>query len=282
MGTEGAIPIRILTKNIRYAANPQDAGEKPWSVRKQLLLNELHYNTLYNGEAFICLQEVLHTQLLDIMNGLGPDWSYIGVGREDGKQAGEYSPIVYRKGVWQVQNWRTVWLNENGAVGKPGWDASIPRIVTVGTFQHIQSKKTLLALCTHFDHVGTVARKESAKIILNILATSTQAAAGAPKIASFVAGDLNSEAKEPGYQILNSDSSSLRDGRELAKWKYGNNYTYTAFDDKDMELIDFVFLGPRKESPWTVEGYSVLSSKFEDGVYNSDHRPVILDTVLNL
>jgi hypothetical protein len=114
-----------------------------------------------NPEAIICLQEVLHSQLEDIMSSLndysntafgalyhqrqqlrpagvsdqGPDaivtnsskddgeemddaevgmveWSYIGVGRDDGKQGGEYSPIIYRPHIWKLEHFETVWLTD--------------------------------------------------------------------------------------------------------------------------------------------------------------------------
>ena len=44
--------------------------------------------------------------------------TYIGVGRDDGKKAGEYSPILYRSAVWKVEAWKTVWLSETP--DKPG------------------------------------------------------------------------------------------------------------------------------------------------------------------
>ncbi|KAH7349118.1 hypothetical protein BKA66DRAFT_516576 [Pyrenochaeta sp. MPI-SDFR-AT-0127] len=243
MKAHAAIPIRIITHNIRYAANPPTVGEKTWSVRKQLILNELHYNTLHNAESFICLQEVLHQQLLDIMAGLNKEkeeWAYIGVGRDDGKQAGEYSPIIYRKGAWELSKWESVWLNENGAVGKKGWDAGSIRIVTIGHFQHVQSKKKLVGLCTHFDNVGTVSRRESAKIILKVIGNLTSptnsATAEGPPV--FVAGDLNSKPSGEAYQILNASDSSLKDAQGLARWKYGNQYTFTDFNELDYTLAN--------------------------------------------
>jgi hypothetical protein len=47
----------------------------------------------------IVSQEVLHNQLLDIQSLLGPGWAYVGVGRDDGQKAGEYSPIFYNTSV---------------------------------------------------------------------------------------------------------------------------------------------------------------------------------------
>jgi endonuclease/exonuclease/phosphatase family metal-dependent hydrolase len=280
------LPIRILTHNIRYAADPPATGEKPWSTRKQLILNELHYNTLHNPESFICLQEVLNEQITDIMAGLGNEWAYIGVGRDDGKTKGEYSPVIYRKAVWELVTWKTVWLNEDGAVGKKGWDAGSVRIVTIGTFKHIASKKTLVAMSTHFDNAGAVSRRESAKIIEKVTAEITSPGstsnASSTALPFFLAGDLNSETTGEAYMILNNGTSIMQDTKEQAKWLYGDENTFTDFDDVNKSLIDFIFVGPRGKGDWEVEGYSVLPNRFEDGVYASDHRAVVVDGVLEV
>ncbi|EFQ86726.1 hypothetical protein PTT_17936 [Pyrenophora teres f. teres 0-1] len=221
-----SLPIRILTHNIRYAANPPSKGEKPWSTRKQLLLNELHYQTLHNAESFICLQEVLHSQLVDIMCGLSSEWAYIGVGRDDGKTNGEYNPIIYRPTIWHLIKWQTVWLNENGAVGKRGWDAGCARIITIGTFQHRHSKETVIAMSTHLDNAGPVSRRKSAKIIQKVVADVTSDATSTTVLPFFLAGDLNSETTGEAYKILNEGDSVLQDTKEQAKWVYGDqNYS---------------------------------------------------------
>jgi hypothetical protein len=118
MKSQAELSIRIITHNIRYATASPSKGEKPWTERMPSLINELRFNSLYNSESFICLQEVLHSQLVEIMEGLGQEWDYIGVGRDDGREKGEYSPIIFRKTVWGVDKWKTVWLSETP--DKPG------------------------------------------------------------------------------------------------------------------------------------------------------------------
>lgn len=90
------LPVRLLTHNIRYATNSPFKGEEKWDVRKSHLINELSFNTAHCAESFICLQEVLHQQLIDILSSLNSkdkEWAFVGVGRDDGLEAGEYSPI---------------------------------------------------------------------------------------------------------------------------------------------------------------------------------------------
>ena len=96
MKVDNLLPIRLLTHNIRYATQSPFKGEEKWAVRKSRLINELSFNTTHCAESFICLQEVLYQQLLDILAALNSKkkaWAFVGVGRDDGLEAGEYSPI---------------------------------------------------------------------------------------------------------------------------------------------------------------------------------------------
>lgn len=279
------VPIRVITHNIRYATKSPGRGEKPWSERKPLLVNELRYHTRHNPESFICLQEVLNGQLVDILDGLNnststQEWTSIGVGRDDGRQSGEYSPILFRPSVWNLVSFKTFWLSETpDKVGSVGWDAALPRIVTVGLFQHKQNGRKVRGACTHFDNQGVVARKQSAGLIVKLVGEWEKD--GQENVPVFVAGDLNSQPEEEAYQVFNGAGSPLKDTRDLVeeKKRYGNKNTFTGFEGKsgDLSLIDFVFV--RKER-WTVDGYAVLENKFEDGVYDSDHRAVVADLVL--
>lgn len=103
------IPSRLITHNIRYATEHPFPGEEFWSIRRPTLCSELSFQAAVPA-TFICLQEVLHSQLMDITSSLnhGDKWSYIGVGRDDGVAAGEYSPILYRPSVFRLKSWRTV------------------------------------------------------------------------------------------------------------------------------------------------------------------------------
>lgn len=296
MKAHGALPVRILTHNIRYATKSPFKGEKPWSERKHLIVHELKYNTAHNPEAFICLQEVLHEQLIDILSGLNStsssaalrdqpnasredaengkdEWAYIGVGRDDGCQAGEYSPIIYRPSIWNLDSWETTWLSPTPDQPGKGWDAGSIRIVTTGRFTHRASKKRVVGLCTHFDEQGEVSRRESAKIVQGLVGDVD----GETPV--WLAGDLNSEMDGEAYGDLNGEQSRLRDSRGEAKWRYGNEITCTGFQEEEMTIIDYVFVS---KHGWSVEGFSVLPNRFEDGVYGSDHRAVVVDAVLDV
>ncbi|MCJ1438905.1 hypothetical protein MMC27_008295 [Xylographa pallens] len=285
-------PVRVLTHNIRYATQSPFKGEEFWSIRKPKLVNELMFHTLNSPEAFICLQEVLHEQLLDIsslLNGNDGEWQYIGVGRDDGKQAGEYSPIFYRPAVWKLQDFKTIWLSETPGKPSKSWDAASTRILTVGKFQHQQTTMEIIAMNTHLDDQGSKSRLEAAKIIaVQVHDMSHQI--GRADIAAFLAGDFNSETNMEAYRYL-ADHSPMLDVHDLvpSQLRYGHTDTFTGFGHEVLPptRIDFVFVKMSLESqqtdiqdPWSVKSYGVLENRFDDGVFNSDHRAVVTDLEL--
>lgn len=281
------IRIRVLNHNIRHQTNEPFQGELLWAERKQLVLNELEYHTRGYNEAFICLQEVLQVQLEDIKAGLNPTsmqkWAWIGVGRDDGQQAGEYSPIFYQPSVWELLDWENVWLSETPKVPSKGWDASSIRIVTIGVFKHRTTQSTVLALNTHLDDQGSRARLEAARIIRTKIKEYERGKYGPLISGTFLAGDFNSEETQEAYLDITKEGG-LQDVYTLvpAIQRYGNHDTYTGFgyEGEPSCRIDFVFLAPEGHRKWIVYGYSVLPNKFDDGILNSDHCTVVADLAL--
>lgn len=287
MRSTAELPIRVLTHNIRYATSSPFKGERPWPERRPLLVNELVYHTRYSGSALICLQEVLHNQVKDICAGLNhgnpsQEWAYIGVGRDDGQEAGEYSPIFYRPSVWDLRHWETVWLSETPSRPSKSWDAASIRIVTMGVFTHQTSRCTLLAANTHLDDQGSRSRLEASRIIRSKIHSYQQDKFGPPIAGTFLAGDLNSQEDEEAYSDL-TGSGDLQDTYKLvgSSQRYGNHHTFTGFGyEEPQSRIDYVLLASEGRLPWRVDGYSVLANKFDDEVFSSDHRAVVADLAL--
>jgi len=276
------VSIRVITHNIRYATQAPFPGEERWPIRRPRLCSELVFNSS-NPATFICLQEVLHQQLQDVLESLSPnhspdledEWDYIGVGRDDGKQAGEYSPIFYRPSVWHLRRWETRWLSETPTVPSKGWDASSIRIVTVGDFIHFETGQDVRVLSTHLDDQGSRSREESAKIILSLTEVNNTSAI-------LLGGDFNSPPDSGAYKIMTSPQSTMEDiAMQVRREKrYGNEMTFTSFGhvDNRPSRIDFVFA--RKVDKLTYRSYGVLANRFDDGVYLSDHRACVADLLL--
>src|SRR6478672_8743746 len=83
-------PLRVMTFNIRYN-NPGD-GPNAWPLRKAWVAQLIRFH----DADVIGVQEALYGMLADL-DTLLPEYSRIGVGRTDGKMAGEYSAILYKR-----------------------------------------------------------------------------------------------------------------------------------------------------------------------------------------
>ncbi|KAK3313614.1 endonuclease/exonuclease/phosphatase [Apodospora peruviana] len=306
--------LRIITHNIRYAATSLFPNERPWPERAPLVINQLRHETRgivptkvptgtqpfspsdyqdYFSSAFINLQEVLHTQLIDILAGLnnvpadtdpakGPTWEHVGVGRDDGKTKGEYSPIIYPVRQFNLLHNETVWLSETPDVPSKGWDADSIRILTVGVFEHRQTLRKVVVANTHLDNAGQRSRVESVSLILKTLKRVHADWAGGDGV--FLTGDFNSMPNGEAYLAMKQDGwlKDVHDEVEEVD-RYGDIVTFSGFTPTQdpQGRIDFVWVGPTvedKESPlWKVEGYAVVPNVFEAGVYLSDHRAVVSD-----
>ena len=151
--------VKVMSYNIRL--NVESDGENKWDFRKDRVANLINY---YEPD-FIGGQEVTHGQLIDLTDRL-PNYSFIGVGRDDGKEKGEYSCIFYKKEKYKLLQQSTFWLSPTPDSISKGWDAAIVRVCTYGLFKDIKTKKQFWVFNTHFDHIGKEARLESSKLIV--------------------------------------------------------------------------------------------------------------------
>ena len=135
--------INVMSYNIRYAS-PND-GPNLWQKRKDEMINILRKIK----PNIIGLQEVVHSQLIDIKEGMN-EYSFIGVGREDGKTKGEYSPIFYSNKELKLLESNTFWLSETPDQISVGWDAALERVCTYARFFQIKSGKEFWIFNTHF------------------------------------------------------------------------------------------------------------------------------------
>ncbi|MEG1543694.1 MAG: endonuclease/exonuclease/phosphatase family protein [Tannerellaceae bacterium] len=255
--------MNVMSYNIRMD-NPND-GENQWKFRKDLAANVILF---YNVDVFGA-QEVLHNQLTDLLERL-PAYDYVGVGREDGKTKGEYSPIFYKKDCFSVMSSGTFWLSEDmNAVGKKGWDAACERVATWAILREKASNKEFFILNTHLDHMGTVARHEGALLVLD----QTQKLGGNHPV--IVMGDFNATPDDDPIRVLTNpnDPRSLTHSRTVSPLRYGPEWTFHDFGRIPAEKrswIDYIFV----KGDIRVLRHGVLTETLNQ-LYPSDHCPVI-------
>ncbi len=251
--------VKVMSYNIRL--DVKSDGENWWENRKGRVANLVNY---YEAD-FIGMQEVLHHQLVYLKDNLN-GYDYIGVGRDDGKEAGEYSCIFYKKDRYTVVQQSTFWLSPTPDVPSKGWDAALNRVCTYGLFLNNKTKQYVWVFNTHFDHMGKEARLESAKLIVKkIREINTQ------RYPVIVSGDFNSKPDEAPAQYM---VSQLRNSRSVSRLVYGDADTWNAFkfNEKPNGCIDYIFVAEDKRV--RVSKFATLTDSY-DLKYPSDHLPIL-------
>lgn len=259
LSVSSAQTYNIATYNLRYD-NPGDSLDL-WKNRYTHLADLVKF---YNFDIF-GTQEGLKHQLGDLISVL-PEYDYIGVGRTDGQEAGEYAAIFFKTSQFKLLDKGTFWLSTVTDKPNVGWDAALPRICTWGKFSDRDSKLTFFVFNIHFDHRGVQARMESSKLLLSKIPEI------AGKSPAILTGDFNIDEKNEGYLLL-KNSAILRDAYDIAEVKLAPNGTFNGFNvnGKPEGRIDHIFLTKQFE----VQKYGILTNTY-NGRYPSDHFPVMV------
>ncbi len=255
--------LNVATFNIRLKTD-KDVGNL-WNDRKSAVSNLIKYHEF----DIFGIQEGFIEQLQDMQADLSA-YSFIGVGRDDGKQKGEHSAIFYKKDRFTLIKNGTFWLSDKDTnTPNKGWDAALPRICTWGIFKDKKNGKQFIFMNTHFDHVGIVARKESAKLILQ---KAKELTGGLPLI---LCGDFNINQNNEAYFTL-ANSEIVKDTYEMAELKYAPNSTFNGWGKSinKEDRIDHIFI----TKPFKVRKYAILTDTYL-GKFPSDHFPVFTQLI---
>jgi endonuclease/exonuclease/phosphatase family metal-dependent hydrolase len=190
--------LQVMTFNIRY--NTAADSLNAWTYRKDKVASQI----LFHDVHLLGVQEALHGQVVELKERL-PQFQYLGVGRDDGKEKGEYSAIFYDTSRLQALQSSTFWLSQTPEVpGSKSWDAAITRIVTWARFRDRRNGKIFYAFNTHLDHIGKEARRESAKLLLQ------KVAAIAGNTPAIITGDFNATPDDEPIQVITDKTNPLR------------------------------------------------------------------------
>lgn len=249
--------LRLLSYNIRYD-NPADAPHH-WQARLPLIRKQLES---FDADV-VGFQEVLHHQLDDLSQVL-PGYAWVGVGRDDGLQAGEYAPLFFRPLRFALKDSGSFWLSDTPDQVSRGWDAALPRIATWAVLSDRHTLTDFLVVNTHFDHMGQQARLNSMALIYAFLIQHQDKQI-------ILMGDLNTPPEDAPYQWL-MQKGLLQDTFAAAAHRKGPAGTFNAFAYTDIgQRIDYIFV-PRSLK---VKKYEVLMESF-NGILPSDHWPVMV------
>ena len=261
--------LTVGSYNIRNRNSADSLRGDVWTRRCRVLCDLVNWE---QPDVFGA-QEVLHRQLGDMLQNLD-GYDYIGVGRDDGRQEGEYSAIFYKKERLRLLDSGNFWLNETPDRPALGWDAACIRICSWGRFLDLRSQKEFLFLNLHMDHVGKVARREAAKLVSQRI---EQMAEG--RRLTVLTGDFNVDQDDEIYTLF-TQSGLLKDSYEAARLRFAENGTFNDFrgDRFTTSRIDHIFVSQAAH----VEAYAVRTDCYwtrepDDSFRRrtpSDHYPV--------
>lgn len=247
--------LKIISFNIRYNSYENIDGENGWPNRKEAVVRMIREER----PAAIGLQEALIDQL-QYLDSCLPNYRRIGVGRDDGVEGGEFMAIYYDTSRLsaRLDLSTTLWLSETPWEPSKGWDAACYRTVTCVFFTDKKSGQSFCYHNTHLDHMGPVARAESAKY----LAELTDESEGFPVI---LGGDMNSTIDDTIFNAFYS--VGLKPAREMTD-STSNAITYNGYGKEEGKVIDHFFVKDLR-----VVSFRTLNGDY--GVpYISDHYPI--------
>ena len=236
--------------NIRLNVSSDSVAGNGWHQRYQVICDQVNFMS----PDIFGTQEVLHGQLMDMLEGLD-GYDYLGVGRDDGKTGGEYAAIFYKPDRLRLLDQGNFWLSETPDRPGLGWDAACVRVCSWGKFaaQTATNDEAFYFFNLHMDHVGVIARREGAKLIVSRIREIAQ---GAPVI---VTGDFNVDQNDEIYTIFTT-SGLLKDSYASARLRFAENGTFNSFDTDlyTESRIDHIFVSPEA----CVESYGVLTNSY--------------------
>ncbi len=256
------VELKVISFNMRFD-NPGDAPND-WPSRMPLV------ETYMKNEMpdVMGVQEALYHQNEDMLKMM-PGYAYIGSGRDDGKQSGEFSSVFYNTKILEILEDSQFWLSETPDVpGSIGWEAVLPRVVCWARFKHVESGKEFYFFNTHYSHVSDLARERS----MEFMSEKIKEIAGDEPV--IVTGDFNITQGSELYNYMEShlkEQNNLQNSSLIAEEVIPPaDNTVTGFRDEIRpRVIDYIFVNEH----FNVKSYAVDTYK-QDSLFISDHWPV--------
>ena len=250
--------VRYISYNIRYGT--ANDGDNAWQFRHEAtkLMLETEQPTVFG------LQEALPMQL-DYIGECFPQYSRVGVGRDDGKEDGEFMALFFRNDLYDLLDSGNFWLSETPDVPGLGWDAACTRIVTWAWLKDKNTGKSFYAFNTHLDHVGMVAREQSILLIVDKMKEIVKD----EKAPVFLSGDFNSDISWPIFDPLKAEMTDSRTFLPEEQWSETYNAWGKEYDGT--RIIDYIFYKNAE-----VTSFRTLNGDYGKP-YISDHYPICAD-----
>ena len=261
-------PIRAATYNIQW----EGYVKKPtWDERLVALkkgFEDCNFDIVGVQEA----DTMMSNTLAKVLDGR---YGWVGTVEANDETSSGFiplNPIFYKKDRFEVLDQDTFWFGH--AHGKIGYDSWGMRLCNYAKFRDKTNGMEFYLFNSHFDHRGQEAKEYSSVVLLDKVMTLAN---GLPVI---LTGDFNMDEKTPGYaKLIESgivDDSMLAlpvTKRINAQYFSMANYKPKEKISKSGLHIDHVFYTPANSK---VLSWKLILDSY-DGVYGSDHLPIMID-----
>jgi endonuclease/exonuclease/phosphatase family metal-dependent hydrolase len=262
MKTESKSSLRVMSFNVR-CGNAADS-ENRWENRRDLMVETIRRfdpDLLGTQETLQFQAEFLSAQL--------PAYTRVGRGRDDGHDKGEQVTIFYRTDRFDELATGHFWLSRRPEQpGSRSWDSAITRMVTWAKLRDRKNDGTFLWLNTHWDHVGVLARYESAQLMRRWLAEHAR------NVPVIITGDFNCDEDALPYRLLLGEDGSepkfTDTYRRVHPQRQPDEASFHAFSGRpEGSRIDWILCSPPFVPMEATIGRAVKNAR-----YPSDHFPV--------
>ncbi len=257
-------PLTVMSFNIRYGT--ANDGENHWTRRRDLVFDVVREQ---NAD-LIGVQEALASQIDEIVAAV-PGYAVVGVGRDDGRAAGEFSAILFRTSRLRVAESGTFWFSDTPTVpGSTSWGNNITRISSWARFID-RDGRAFWHFNLHLDHQSQPSRVRSTELVARRVAERSGSSEPVVVTGDFNVGEdnpaLHTLVGAPGgpagpfvdtFRVLHRDATEVG---TFTGFKIGNTTG---------AKIDYVLVEPGTE----VLSASIVRTS-RDKRYPSDHFPVV-------
>jgi endonuclease/exonuclease/phosphatase family metal-dependent hydrolase len=247
--------LKVMSYNIRMGSAKD--GTNSWEYRypaTALMLEDQKPDVFGVQEAF-------NYQIRFIEDNF-TDYDCVGVGRDDGKQKGEFMSIFWNKKTVKMIKWGTFWLSETPEKPSMGWDAACKRTATWALMKDKKTGKQFYFVNTHLDHRGAEARRKGLELIVARIAEINPK--GYPMV---LTGDFN---VKPDDEALKELDTKMQSARKIAP-RTDNNPTFNNWGKiKPDMVIDYIYVSGFSACP----EYHTVTEKYGTWKYVSDHYPI--------
>ena len=247
--------LKVISYNIRMGAAKD--GTNSWEFRypATALMIEDQKPDVFG------LQEAFSYQVRFIAENF-KDYDNVGVGRDNGKDKGEFMSIFWNKKTVKMVKWGTFWLSETPEKPSMGWDAACKRTATWALMKDKRTGKMFYFVNTHLDHKGKEAQRKGLELIVSRIDEINPK--GYPMI---LTGDFNIK---PDNVALKGLEEKMQSARKIAP-KTDNAATFNNWGKAKSDMvIDYIYVSGFSACP----EYHTINEKYGDWKYISDPYPI--------